>query len=52
LRREAAQRAPAAIRQRATGNEIQIAAATTVKFVAGKAFKDAVNAGGVERVAE
>ena len=30
-------------RNPATGAEIQIAAATTVKFTAGKAFKDAVN---------
>jgi DNA-binding protein HU-beta len=30
-------------RNPATGAEIQIAAAKTVKFVAGKAFKDAVN---------
>jgi DNA-binding protein HU-beta len=28
----------------ATGGEIQIPAAKTVKFTAGKAFKDAVNA--------
>ncbi|MGF6870632.1 nucleoid DNA-binding protein [Paraburkholderia sp. MM5477-R1] len=32
-------------RNPATGAEIQIAAAKTVKFTAGKAFKDAVNAG-------
>ncbi|MBB5499311.1 HU family DNA-binding protein [Paraburkholderia sp. MM5384-R2] len=32
-------------RNPATGEEIQIAAAKTVKFTAGKAFKDAVNAG-------
>jgi DNA-binding protein HU-beta len=31
-------------RNPATGEEIQIAAAKTVKFTAGKAFKDAVNA--------
>ncbi|TDY22113.1 HU family DNA-binding protein [Paraburkholderia sp. BL6665CI2N2] len=31
-------------RNPATGQEIQIAAAKTVKFTAGKAFKDAVNA--------
>ena len=31
-------------RNPATGEEIQIAAAKTVKFVAGKAFKEAVNA--------
>ncbi|MGF6535823.1 MULTISPECIES: HU family DNA-binding protein [Paraburkholderia] len=31
-------------RNPSTGAEIQIAAAKTVKFVAGKAFKDAVNA--------
>jgi DNA-binding protein HU-beta len=31
-------------RNPATGQEIQIAAATTVKFTAGKAFKDQVNA--------
>lgn len=31
-------------RNPSTGAEIQIAAATTVKFTAGKAFKDAVNA--------
>jgi DNA-binding protein HU-beta len=31
-------------RNPATGAEIQIAAAKTVKFTAGKAFKDAVNA--------
>jgi DNA-binding protein HU-beta len=30
-------------RNPATGEEIQIAAAKTVKFAAGKAFKDAVN---------
>ncbi|MGF6603475.1 HU family DNA-binding protein [Paraburkholderia sp. BL10I2N1] len=30
-------------RNPATGEEIQIAAAKTVKFVAGKAFKEAVN---------
>ncbi|MFM0350331.1 HU family DNA-binding protein [Paraburkholderia sp. RL17-347-BIC-D] len=30
-------------RNPATGQEIQIAAAKTVKFTAGKAFKDAVN---------
>ncbi len=30
-------------RNPATGKEIQIAAAKTVKFTAGKAFKDAVN---------
>ncbi|CAD6561182.1 HU family DNA-binding protein [Paraburkholderia sabiae] len=30
-------------RNPATGDEIQIAAAKTVKFTAGKAFKDAVN---------
>jgi DNA-binding protein HU-beta len=30
-------------RNPATGAEIQIAAAKTVKFVAGKAFKEAVN---------
>jgi len=30
-------------RNPATGEEIQIAAAKTVKFTAGKAFKDAVN---------
>ncbi|MFM0221743.1 HU family DNA-binding protein [Paraburkholderia dipogonis] len=32
-------------RNPATGAEIQIPAAKTVKFTAGKAFKDAVNAG-------
>ncbi|MGB8417674.1 HU family DNA-binding protein [Paraburkholderia sp.] len=32
-------------RNPATGAEIQIPAAKTVKFVAGKAFKDAVNRG-------
>jgi DNA-binding protein HU-beta len=31
-------------RNPATGEEMQIAAARTVKFAAGKAFKDAVNA--------
>jgi DNA-binding protein HU-beta len=31
-------------RNPSTGEEIQIAAAKTVKFTAGKAFKDAVNA--------
>jgi DNA-binding protein HU-beta len=31
-------------RNPSTGAEIQIAAAKTVKFVAGKAFKEAVNA--------
>jgi DNA-binding protein HU-beta len=31
-------------RNPSTGDEIQIAAATTVKFLAGKAFKEAVNA--------
>nr|WP_057929966.1 HU family DNA-binding protein [Burkholderia ambifaria] len=31
-------------RNPSTGEEIAIAAATTVKFTAGKAFKDAVNA--------
>jgi DNA-binding protein HU-beta len=31
-------------RNPSTGAEIQIAAAKTVKFTAGKAFKDAVNA--------
>jgi DNA-binding protein HU-beta len=32
-------------RNPATGAEMQIAAAKTVRFTAGKAFKDAVNAG-------
>ncbi|WP_321852681.1 HU family DNA-binding protein [Burkholderia diffusa] len=32
-------------RNPATGEEIQIAAAKTVKFTAGKAFKDALNGG-------
>jgi DNA-binding protein HU-beta len=38
------QRAARVGRNPATGEEIQIAAAKTVKFTAGKAFKDAVNA--------
>ncbi|KAA0080943.1 HU family DNA-binding protein [Paraburkholderia sp. T12-10] len=38
------QRAARVGRNPATGAEIQIAAANTVKFTAGKAFKDAVNA--------
>ncbi|HEY1609966.1 MAG TPA: HU family DNA-binding protein [Paraburkholderia sp.] len=38
------QRAARVGRNPATGAEIQIAAAKTVKFTAGKAFKDAVNA--------
>jgi DNA-binding protein HU-beta len=38
------QRAARTGRNPSTGAEIQIAAATTVKFTAGKAFKDAVNA--------
>jgi len=38
------QRAARVGRNPATGQEIQIAAAKTVKFTAGKAFKDAVNA--------
>ncbi|NRO99185.1 DNA-binding protein [Paraburkholderia sp. NMBU_R16] len=38
------QRAARTGRNPATGAEIQIAAARTVKFTAGKAFKDAVNA--------
>ena len=38
------QRAARVGRHPATGAEIQIAAAKTVKFTAGKAFKDAVNA--------
>ncbi|MFM0197896.1 HU family DNA-binding protein [Paraburkholderia strydomiana] len=38
------QRAARTGRNPATGAEIQIAAAKTVKFTAGKAFKDAVNA--------
>ncbi|MFP6562544.1 HU family DNA-binding protein [Paraburkholderia sp. B3] len=37
------QRAARVGRNPATGAEIQIAAAKTVKFTAGKAFKDAVN---------
>ena len=37
------QRAARVGRNPATGQEIQIAAAKTVKFTAGKAFKDAVN---------
>lgn len=37
------QRAARVGRNPATGEEIQIAAAKTVKFTAGKAFKDAVN---------
>jgi DNA-binding protein HU-beta len=37
-------RAARAGRNPATGEAIQIAAATTVKFTAGKAFKDLVNA--------
>lgn len=37
------QRAARTGRNPATGAEIQIAAAKTVKFTAGKAFKDAVN---------
>ncbi|MBN3756032.1 HU family DNA-binding protein [Paraburkholderia sp. Tr-20389] len=37
------QRAARTGRNPATGAEIQIAAARTVKFTAGKAFKDAVN---------
>ncbi|MFM0334363.1 HU family DNA-binding protein [Paraburkholderia strydomiana] len=37
------QRAARVGRSPATGAEIQIAAAKTVKFTAGKAFKDAVN---------
>jgi DNA-binding protein HU-beta len=37
------QRAARTGRNPSTGAEIQIAAATTVKFTAGKAFKDAVN---------
>ncbi|MGA9913931.1 MAG: HU family DNA-binding protein [Paraburkholderia sp.] len=36
-------RAARVCRNTATGAEIQIAAAKTVKFTAGKAFKDAVN---------
>ncbi|MFM0372794.1 HU family DNA-binding protein [Paraburkholderia aspalathi] len=39
------QRAARTGRNPSTGAEIQIAAARTVKFTAGKAFKDAVNAG-------
>ena len=38
------QRAARTGRNPATGAEIQIAAAKTVKFTAGKAFKEAVNA--------
>ena len=38
------QRAARVGRNPATGAEIQIAAAKTVKFTAGKAFKEAVNA--------
>ena len=38
------QRAARTGRNPSTGAEIQIAAATTVKFTAGKAFKEAVNA--------
>ena len=38
------QRAARTGRNPSTGAEIQIAAARTVKFTAGKAFKDAVNA--------
>jgi DNA-binding protein HU-beta len=38
------QRAARTGRNPSTGAEIQIAAATTVKFTAGKAFKDALNA--------
>ena len=38
------QRAARTGRNPATGAEIKIAAAKTVKFTAGKAFKDAVNA--------
>ncbi|SFU25985.1 HU family DNA-binding protein [Paraburkholderia aspalathi] len=38
------QRAARTGRNPATGAEMQIAAAKTVKFTAGKAFKDAVNA--------
>ena len=38
------QRAARVGRNPATGEDIQIAAAKTVKFTAGKAFKDAVNA--------
>jgi len=38
------QRAARTGRNPSTGAEIQIAAAKTVKFTAGKAFKDAVNA--------
>jgi len=38
------QRAARVGRNPSTGAEIQIAAARTVKFTAGKAFKDAVNA--------
>jgi len=38
------QRAARVGRNPATGEEIQIAAAKTVKFTAGKAFKDSVNA--------
>jgi DNA-binding protein HU-beta len=38
------QRAARTGRNPSTGAEIQIASATTVKFAAGKAFKDAVNA--------
>ncbi|WP_080430373.1 HU family DNA-binding protein [Burkholderia ubonensis] len=38
------QRAARTGRNPTTGAEIAIAAATTVKFSAGKAFKDAVNA--------
>jgi DNA-binding protein HU-beta len=37
------QRAARTGRNPATGAEIQIAAAKTIKFTAGKAFKDAVN---------
>lgn len=39
------QRAARVGRNPATGAEIQVPAAKTVKFTAGKAFKDAVNAG-------
>src|SRR6202158_2714100 len=43
-------RAARAGRNPKTGEALQIAASTTVKFTAGKGFKDAVNQQGVERV--
>src|SRR5882757_9922805 len=47
--RSIAGRAARAGRNPKTGEALQIAASKTVKFTAGKAFKDAVNQYGVER---